>query len=258
MDLSETGIPELRHLVALDILNTRFRTNGRPDDFQRTRCQQILTALNDAWGPFLEARPLAPTDRFALETQLGGERDARLFYDVRLSAAERDRIQNGANLRRAALPRSAWMEHNWLEPLSIFRFLGSLTAFNELDNFALLKMWAYDYASAAMVVRTQLELAPARELPIERMGRAGMMYAIALNTFWSPAHPKREVLVRDLVRLLFPESIALACDRLHAAQACYYEGFKSWGIPEETVRALNADHSSKTWDGAFSAARARI
>lgn len=130
--------------------------------------------------------------------------------------------------------------------------------FNQLDNFALLKMWAYDYASAAMVVRTQLELAAPTELPVQRMGRAGMVYAIALNTFWAPADPKWEAQVRDLVRLLFPENEALACDRLHVARACYYEGFKSWGIPEKTIRGLNADHSSKTWDGAFSAARARI
>lgn len=44
--------------------------------------------------------------------------------------------------------------------------------FNQLDNFALLKMWAYDYASAAMVVRTQLELAAPTELPVQADGQS--------------------------------------------------------------------------------------
>lgn len=258
LDLSEMGTAQLRHLVALDILNTRFRTKGRPTEFQHTQCQRLLTALNHAWSPFLAVRPLASTSRFALEKQLGGERAARMFYKVSLTAAEHARIQDGGNLRRAALPRDAILEHNWLEPISIFRFLGSLPVFNELDNVALLKMWAYDYASAAMVVRTQLERAPPREASVVQMGKAGIMYAIAHHTFWASAHADWKTQVRDLVRLLFPDNVALACDRLNGAQASYYEGFKTWGIPEKTVRALNSEHKSKTWDGAFSAARERI
>jgi hypothetical protein len=203
-------------------------------------------------------RPLAPTNGFAHEKQLGNERDARLFHKVALSAAERGRIQEGGNLRRAALPRDAMLEHNWLEPLSIFRFLGSLAVFNELDNVALLKMWAYDYASAAMVVRTQLELAPPTEAPVVQMGKAGIMYAIAHHTFSASSRPNWKTPVRDLVRLLFPDRVALACERLHGAQVSYYQGFKTWGIPEKTIRALNSDHKSKTWDGAFGAARERI
>ena len=42
------------------------------------------------------------------------------------------------------------MEHSWLEPMSIFRFLGSLTTFSELESgTALLQMWALDYANAS-------------------------------------------------------------------------------------------------------------
>jgi hypothetical protein len=252
------GTPQLRHLVALDILNTRFRTKGRPSNFRHTQSQRLLTALNHAWSPFLDVRPPAATNGFALEKQFGSERDARLFYKVPLTAGERLRIQDGGNLRRAALPREAMLEHNWLEPLSIFRFLGSLPVFNELDNVALLTMWAYDYASAAMVVRTQLELAPAREIPVVQMGKAGIMYAIAHHTFWASAHPDCKTQLRELVRLLFPDNVALACDRLHGAQLSYYQGFKTWGIPEKTVRALNADHRSKSWDGAFGVARERF
>ena len=38
----------------------------------------------------------------------------------------------------------------------------------------------------------------------------------------------------------------------------YYSAFAEIGISEKGLRALNGTHWEKTWDGAFSAARAKI
>lgn len=259
LDLSEMGTAIQRHFVALDVLNTRFRITGRPSDFQRSRSQLLLTTLNNAWGPFLDPRPVGSASRFALEAQLGSE-SADLLYPVALGAEELEWVRLGGNLRRFALPRRARLEHNWLEPRSIFRFLGLLATFRELDNPALLQMWAYDFASAAIVVRIQLELAGTKaEMPVLRMGNAGVMYALAVNTFWAPARLTGGLKAFDLIRLLASgEDAPCFRDRLHAARLAYYAGFAALGIPEKAVRALNANYRKKTWDESFSAPRARL
>jgi hypothetical protein len=171
IDLSEMGTPELRHFVALDILNTKFRQTGRPSLYQRTQSRLLLTALNEAWAPFLSVRTPVNGTRFALETQIGQE-SATLLNPVEVDEVRLQLINEGGNLRRFALPRAAILEHSWLEPMSIFRFLGALANFSELDNPALLRMWACDFASAAMIVRTQLELASETEAQVWGMGRA--------------------------------------------------------------------------------------
>jgi hypothetical protein len=257
LDLSEMGTPELRHLVAMDILNARFRQSGTPSVYQRTQSQLLLTALNEAWAPFLRVRNPVNGTRFALEKQIGQE-GAALLNPVLVDEARLQMIKEGGNLRRYALPRSAILEHSCLEPMSIFRFLGALTSFSELVNAPLLRMWACDFASAAMVVRTQLELSTETEMQVWRMGRAGIMYALAVNTFWAPAKPKYLPMALELAEALEVGQAAQVCARLREGRLAYYKAFSGWGIPERAIRALNADHSKKTWDGAFGAARARI
>jgi len=119
-------------------------------------------------------------------------------------------------------------------------------------------MWALDYASAATLVRAQLELSDDSEWPVNRMGRAGVMYALARNTFWAPVKPKPDPVMLEGACVLDPERTIQIRRRLLAARSAYYGAFACWGIPERAIRALNADNSKKTWDGAFSAARARI
>jgi len=109
------GTPELRHFVALDILNTKFRQTGRPSMYQRTQSQLLLTALNEAWTPFLSVRTPVNSTRFALETQIGRE-GATLFNPVELDELRLQMVNAGRNLRRFALPRAAVLEHSWLEP----------------------------------------------------------------------------------------------------------------------------------------------
>jgi hypothetical protein len=250
--------PRLRHLVALDILNTKFRQSGRPSQFQRDQSELLLTCLNGAWSPFLSARPVGTTSRFRLERQIGID-GLELRNPVRVDASGLEWIWEGGNALRLAIPQSALMEHSWLEPISIFRFLGSLTTFSELESGRpLLQMWALDYASAAMLIRTQLELSESSEWPVNRMGRAGVMYALARNTFWAPAKRGLDPVIIELAALVDAGQVPQICERLRAARWAYYGAFSSWGIPERTIRALNADHSKKTWDGAFSASRAKI
>jgi hypothetical protein len=257
IDLSEMGTPELRHLVALDILNTRFRQSGRPSLYQRIQSQLLLTALNEAWAPFLSVRNPVNGTRFALEKQIGQE-GATLLNPVVVDEVRLQMINEGGNLRRCALPRAAILEHSWLEPMSIFRFLGALANFSELENPALLRMWACDFASAAMVVRTQLELARETEMQVWRMGRAGMMYILAAITFWAHVTPRFDRRALELAESLDADHALQIRERLRAARSAYYGAFAAWGIPERAIRALNADTSKKTWDGAFSSARARI
>jgi hypothetical protein len=249
--------PPLRHLVALDILNTKFRQSGRPSQFQRDQSELLLTCLNGAWSPFLSARPIGTASRFRLERQIGIDA-LELRNPVRVDAAGLEWIWHGGNALRLAIPQSALMEHSWLEPMSIFRFLGALTTFSELESGPLLQMWALDYASAAMIVRTQLELSEDGEWPVNRMGRAGVMYALARNTFWAPVKPRLDPMVLELAGLLDPKRTDQIRRRLLRAKLAYYGTFADWGIPERSIRALNADTSRKTWDGAFSAPRAKI
>jgi hypothetical protein len=251
------GTPELRHLVALDILNTKFRQSGRPSLYQRSQSQLLLTALNEAWTPFLSARTPVNGARFALETQVG-QAGATLLNPVLVDEARLQVINEGGNLRRFALPRAAILEHSWLEPMSIFRFLGALTNFSELENPALLRMWACDFATAAMVVRTQLELADKTDMQVWRMGRAGIIYILAAITFWAHFAPQFDRWALELAKEFDAAQPLQMRERLRAARSAYYRAFAGWGIPERTIRALNADHSKKTWDGAFGAARARI
>lgn len=256
IDLSEMGTPELRHLVALDILNTRFRQSGRPSQYQRTQSELLLTALNEAWAPFLGLRPANGT-RFALETQIGHE-GATLLNSVAVGYEGLQWVKEGGNLRRLALPREALWEHSWLEPMSIFRFLGALATFRELENPPLLRMWACDFASAAMVIRAQLELAGETEMPLWRMGKAGIIYSLAVNTFWAPVMPKLDPDVVTLARVIDADHPHQVRERLRAARSAYYAAFAGWGIPERAIRTLNAHTMKLTWDGAFSRARARI
>lgn len=257
IDLSDMGMPELRHFVALDILNTKFRQTGRPSMYQRTQSQLLLTALNEAWAPFLSVRTPVNGARFALETQIGQE-GATLLNPVLVDEARLHMINEGGNLRRYALPRSAILEHSWLEPMSIFRFLGALASFSELENPPLLRMWACDFASAAMVVRTQLELSSETEMQVWRMGRAGIFYILAGITFWAYVTPRFDRWALELAEDLDATQGVQIRERLRAARSAYYGAFAGWGIPERAMRALNADHSKKTWDGAFSTVRARI
>jgi hypothetical protein len=244
-------------LVALDIVNTKFRQAGRPSQFQRHQSELLLTCLNGAWSPFLSARPIGTTSRFTLERQIGIE-GLELRNPLRVDAAGLEWIWEGGNALRLAIPQSALLEHSWLEPMSIFRFLGALTTLSEIESGPLLQMWALDYASAAMLVRTQLELSEDSEWPVNRMGRAGVMYTLAANTFWAPVKPRLDAVVLELAAFLDPDQVLRIRERLRAARLAYYGAFAAWGIPERVIRALNADTSKKTWDGAFSAARARI
>jgi hypothetical protein len=257
LELSDMGTPELRHLVALDILNTRFRQSGRPSVYQRTQSQLLLTALNEAWAPFLSARNPVNGTRFALEKQIGQE-GATLLNPVLVDETRLQIIKEGGNLRRYALPRSAILEHSWLEPMSIFRFLGALASFSELENPPLLRMWACDFASAAIVVRTQLELSSETEMQVWRMGRAGIMYILAGITFWAHFPPQFDRWALEMAKELDTYQPVQIRERLRAARSAYYKAFAGWGIPERAIRALNADTSKKTWDAAFSAARARL
>lgn len=258
LELAEMSTPPLRHLAALDILNTKFRQSGRPSQFQRDQSELLLTCLNGAWSPFLSARPVASSNRFTLERQMGIDA-LELRNTVRVDAAGLEWIWEGGNLLRLAIPQTALMEHSWLEPMSILRFLGALTTFSELESGnPLLQMWALDFATAAMLVRTRVELSEDSEWPVNRMGRAGVMYALARNTFWAPAKRRLDPVVVELAALVDASLIPQICERLSAARSAYYWAFARWGIPERAIRALNADHSKKTWDGAFGAARAKF
>lgn len=256
LDLSEMGTPELRHLMALDILTTKFRQSGHPSQYQRTQSELLLTALNEAWSPFLGLRPGSGT-RFALETQIGRD-GATLLNPVAVGSEGLQWIKGGGNLRRLAVPPEAILEHSWLEPMSIFRFLGALATFRELDNPPLLRMWACDFASAAMIIRTQLELAGDAEMPVWRMGKTGVIYSLAVNTFWAPVMPILDPDVVTLARVIDSDRPQRIRERLRAARSAYYSAFADWGIPERAIRALNAHTRKLTWDGAFSRARTKI
>jgi hypothetical protein len=165
----------------------------------------------------------------------------------------------GGNLLRYAVPDEAILEHNHLEPASIFRFLGMLSTFPELNRPALLQMWALDFASAALICRTQLMLDPlhaTREFAAFSMGRAGYLYLLANYAFSAPLRPEFDQPAYNIARFIFGDDVNAVIQRLHEARSSYYATFAAWGIPERTIRALNADRRKWTWDADFAAARA--
>jgi hypothetical protein len=84
------------------------------------------------------------------------------------------------------------------------------------------------------------------------------MYILAAITFWAHVTPRFDRWTLELAESLDADHALPIRERLRAAKLAYYGAFAGWGIPERAIRALNADTSKKTWDGAFSAARARI
>ncbi len=85
-------------------------------------------------------------------------------------------------------------------------------------NGPLLQMWALDYASAAILIRTQLELSEDNGLPVKWMGRAGVLNALARNTFWAPAKRKLDPVVLERAALLDAAQMPQIFERLRAAK----------------------------------------
>ena len=166
----------------------------------------------------------------------------------------------GGNFARWVLPHEAVSQHSWLEPLSIFRFLSMLAISNSLDHPKLLEMWALDLASATLVVRTLIETADLRRPRFTsiRMGHSGGMHLLASGVFIGPRYMLDRPAGRNVARNVYGEHGDLALTNLHAARDCYYNAFAALGISEKALRALNGTHWEKTWDGAFSAPRARM
>ena len=84
------------------------------------------------------------------------------------------------------------------------------------------------------------------------------MYFLAATAFWTDVTPKLDRWVLELAESLDAPNGLQIRERLQAARLAYYGAFAGWGIQAKAVHALNADTSKKTWDGAFSGARARI
>jgi hypothetical protein len=260
LDLTEMRTPVSRHLLALDIVNTLFRRIGRPSDYRQQQASRLLHGLNDAWVSFLDTSPPGKTNRYHVENQIG-ESVLTLLGTVELTVDQfiaLDRLGN--NPGRWAMPSEALLEYNWLEPLSIFRFLVRLAGSNKLSHPKLLEMWAHDLATATMLVRTFAEVADRRlpQFPLIRMGVAGAMHILATMTFSTPPNVIASEDACGIAASLFAGDADLALSNLHEARACYFGAFADLGISERALRSLNGTHWEKTWDGAFAAARARL
>jgi hypothetical protein len=252
--------PISRHFLALDIVNTLFRRTGRPSDYRREQANRLLHGLNDAWVSFLDTSPPGKKNCYNVENQIG-DSVLTLLGTVELTIDQfiaLDRL--GTNPGRWAMPSEALLEYNWLEPLSIFRFLVRLAGSNKLSHPKLLEMWAHDLATATMLVRTLAEVTDRRlpQFPLIRMGATGAMYILATMTFSTPPNMVASDDAYGIAFNLFAGDAELALANLHTARACYYGAFTDRGISERALRSLNGTNWEKTWDGAFAAARARL
>jgi len=260
LDLTDMRSCLSRHFVALDILNTKFRMTGRPSDHRRAQADRLLTGLNEAWSSFLDTSAPAKTSRHNVVNQTGYSAEVLLECCEIPAQNEVWAQQFGGNRARWALPPEAVYEHNWLEPLSIFRFLARLAASECLQHPSLIDLWAVDLASATLTVRTLVESAGLRSPrhPTIRMGIAGWMHLIATTAFSAPRSLLKQPETLKIARVVYGDKVETAIINLNGAQESYYSAFAEIGISEKALRALNSTHWEKTWDGAFSAARARI
>lgn len=165
---------------------------------------------------------------------------------------------------RWALPPYALFEHNWLEPTSIFRFLAMLAGSGCLTHPKLIELWAIDLASATLAVRSLIETAGLRRprFVVIRMGFAGGMFQMATTAFFAPRDLLDQPETLSIARKVYGDSYGdwaeAAVQDLRQARDMYYSAFASLGVQEAALRSLNGTHWEKTWDGAFSAARARL
>jgi hypothetical protein len=260
LELTDMQTALCRHFISLDIINTRFRRAGRPSDYRREQANRLLIGLNEAWISFLDTAPPRLTNPFSVVSQLGEPPEALLGGCELLPQRAVWAQKFGGNVARWALPSEAVSEHSWLEPLSIFRFLSMLAVSDSLRHPKLMEMWALDLASATLVVRTLIEIADLRRPRFAsiRMGHSGGMHHISTAAFFGPRSMLDTTAARNVASNVYGDQGEVALANLHAARDTYYNAFAGLGIPEAALRALNATHWDKTWDGAFSAPRARI
>lgn len=264
LDLAEMRTCLSRHLFALDVLNTKFRVSGRPVDYRRAQAGRLLAGLNDGWISFLETSVPPKSNRHNVLNQAGHSADALLeaveIPPDWLSWGRRF----GDNRARWALPPYALFEHNWLEPISIFRFLAMLAGSGCLTHPKLIELWAIDLASATLAVRSLIETAGLRRprFAVIRMGFAGGMFMMATSAFFAPRDLLDQPETLSIARKVYGDSYGdwaeAAVQDLREARDTYYSVLASLGIQEVALRALNRTHWEKTWDGAFGAARARL
>lgn len=264
LDLGEMRTCLSRHLFALDVLNTKFRVSGRPIDYRRVEAGRLLAGLNEGWISFLDLSAPPKSHRHNVVNQTGYSADALLSaIEVPLEwFAWGQRF--GDNRARWVLPPYAVSEHNWLEPISIFRFLATLAGSGCLKHPKLIELWAIDLASATLAVRSLIETAGLRRprYAVHRMGFTGGKFMLANGAFFAPRDLLDQPEVLNIARNVYGDD---HCDwaepallDLRMARDTYYSTFASLGIQETALRALNATHWEKTWDGAFNAARARL
>jgi hypothetical protein len=107
-----------------------------------------------------------------------------------------------------------------------------------------------------------LVLEPVVTLVLGALALLGVLTALFWKFFGPPNFPFLLMLSislgLELAALLDAGQVPQICERLRAARCAYYGAFAVLGIPVRAIRALNAHHGKKTWDGAFSTARARI
>ena len=260
LELTEMQTALCRHLIALDVINTRFRITGRPSHYRREQAERLLVGLNEAWISFLDTAPPRPTNPFNVVNQVGESAESLLAgWEI-----EPDQVvlaqKFGGNFARWVLPHEAVAQHSWLEPLSIFRFLSMLAVSEALEHPKLRGMWALDLATATLVVRTLIETADLRRprFTTIRMGHSGGMHLMASGVFIGPRYLLDRPTSRNIACNVYGEHGELALANLRAARDSYYNAFAALGISETALRALNGTHWDKTWDGAFSAPRAKI
>lgn len=260
LDLTEMRTCLSRHFFALDVLNTKFRMTGRPSYYRREQAARLLAGLNEAWSSFLDTSAPSRSSRHNVVNQTGYSAEELLSCCEIPAQHEVWARQFGGNRARWALPPEAVYEHSWLEPLSIFRFLAVLAGSECLQHPELIGLWAIDLASATLTVRTLVESAGLRRPghPTIRMGLAGGMHLIATTTFSAPHSLLDQPETLKIARTVYGDKAETAIVNLRAAQESYYSAFAEMGISEKSLRALNGTHWEKTWDGAFSAARAKI
>jgi hypothetical protein len=260
LELTEMQTALCRHLIALDVINTRFRITGRPSDYRREQVQRLLAGLNEAWISFLDTAPPRPSNPFNVVSQIGESVESLLAgWEIEPEQVVVAR-SFGSNFARWFLPHEALAQHSWLEPLSIFRFLSMLAVSEVLEHPKLREMWALDLATATLVVRTLIETADLRRPRFAniRMGHSGGMHWMTTGVFIAPRYLLDRESSRNIACNVYGEHAELALANLRAARDSYYNAFEALGIPEPALRALNGTHWDKTWDGAFSAPRARI
>jgi hypothetical protein len=226
LDLRELSTPLQRNLHAIDLLRLEVHSIGTAQRERGDPAWRLLRSIGRIWCGNL--------------------------------ALARKHLQDSGRQFAPGFDITPLLEYSALEPVSAFRYLMRLATSSKVNVGGRLLDWSLDLATAAMAIRTLVEVADIEGSAIDVLGIGAtfMMTGLAGQTYWTAPEDfdaSEHVLYASHV---FRNSSPVALAALERAQDAYFMHYQALGIGEKVVRNLLSTSHVKSPDRAFQMARA--